>query len=75
MDGALKEVISIFSGITVLAIIATLVSRNANTANIITSTFGGFSKAVQVAEGPVSGNSGLSGIEDNLNGFGSNFGF
>lgn len=69
MDGAVKEIVSIFSGIVVLGIIATLVSRNANTANIISNTFSGFSHAVSAAEGPVTGSSGIGSSLGDLGSF------
>lgn len=43
-----------------LGIIATLVSRNADTSNILNSGGSAFSRALTAAEGPVLGSSGLN---------------
>jgi PRD1 phage membrane DNA delivery len=74
MDNSLKEIISIFSGLIVLAIVATLFSKNANTSGVISSTFSGFSTAVQAAESPVSGNGlGIGSLNSTLNNFNQGF--
>ncbi len=57
MDEALKGVITILTAIIGVAILAVLVSRNANTQGVISSAGSAFSNALSVAEGPVSGNS------------------
>jgi hypothetical protein len=53
-------VISIATAIVGLAILATLVSNNANTANVITSAGNAFGNDLKAAESPVTGGSGLS---------------
>lgn len=58
MDNAFREVIAIFSGVIVLAIIATLVGTQAQTANILTATFKGLGGAIGAAEAPVTGGTG-----------------
>lgn len=52
--GSLVAIIGLFTGV---AIVATLVSKNANTQNIVTSTFQGIGTAIQAATGPVTGSS------------------
>jgi PRD1 phage membrane DNA delivery len=55
-----SSVTTILIALVGLGIIATLVSRNANTAGIISSGGSAFSRALTAAEGPVLGNSGLN---------------
>lgn len=50
-------IVTIAVAIIGVAIVATLVSRNADTANVIKSAGGAFSQALNAATGPVSGNS------------------
>lgn len=54
LTGAL---VSIGLAIVGVAFLAVLVSRNANTANVLTATGNAFSGALAAAEGPVLGNS------------------
>jgi hypothetical protein len=51
----ISSAVTVAVAIVGLAIIATLVSKNANTANIITTTGSAFSGALTAAEGPVLG--------------------
>lgn len=59
-DQLISSVVTVATAIVGLAIIATLVSKNANTSQIVTSSGNAFSGALQAAEGPVLGNSGLN---------------
>lgn len=56
MNGFWTAVITISTAIVTLAIVATVVSKNANTSGVIGSYFGGLSSAVSAATGPVTGN-------------------
>lgn len=49
----MEKVIGVFSAIVVLAIIAVLVSRRAQTAKVITAGLSGFSGAIRAAQSPV----------------------
>lgn len=55
MNGALAQVLTVFSMIIGVAIVSILVSKNANTAGVASSVFTGFSNALGVAEAPVTG--------------------
>lgn len=48
-----KSLISVIAGVTGLAVIAVLVSRNAQTSEIIKATFGGYNTALNTAVSPV----------------------
>jgi hypothetical protein len=50
-----SSVVTVATAIIGLAIIATLVSKNANTANVVTAGGNVFSQALGVAESPVTG--------------------
>jgi hypothetical protein len=54
-EQAIAGGVTVFMAIVGLAIIATLVSKNANTTNVISATARGFSGALTAAEGPVLG--------------------
>jgi hypothetical protein len=54
-----EEIATILTAIIGVAILAVLVSKNANTANVITSSGNAFSKALQTAISPVSGSAGI----------------
>jgi hypothetical protein len=61
LDQTISSVVTVMMAIVGLAIIATLVSKNANTTNVIGATARGFSGALTAAEGPVlSGFGGLN---------------
>lgn len=63
MDNFWNSIVAVATAIVGLGIIATLVSRNANTAGVITAAATGFSGALTAAEGPVlSGGGGFGGI-------------
>ena len=55
MDRIISEIAVVLAGIIGLAIIATLVSRNAQTPQVIKAAAGGFSDMIRAATGPVSG--------------------
>jgi PRD1 phage membrane DNA delivery len=52
---ALKDVTAVFLAIVFVAVIATLVSRNANTTGVINSGSSAFNTGLATAEGPVTG--------------------
>jgi len=54
------QMVVVLTGIIGVAIIATLVSRNAQTPEVINSFFSGFSQSLNAATGPVTGNGGGS---------------
>jgi hypothetical protein len=51
----ISSAVTVFMAIVGLAIIATLVSKNANTTNVIRATGGAFSGGLLAAEAPVLG--------------------
>lgn len=55
MGGIIKELSYIAAAIVGLAIIAVLVSRNANTAGVLTAGGNAFANAINAAIGPVMG--------------------
>lgn len=57
MDNLLNGVVSIATAIVGVALLAVLVSKNANTANVIGASGSAFSSALTAAEGPVLGSS------------------
>ena len=61
-DHLVTALVSILTAIVGLAIIATLVSKNANTSGVLNSLFSGFGQDIGVAVSPVTGSA-----------FGSNF--
>ena len=58
-----NTITAVATAIVGLAVIATLVSRNANTSGVITAASTGFSGAIRAATGPVTGSSGLTGFD------------
>ena len=61
MNDVMNGVVSIALAIIGVAFLATLVSRNANTAGVIGASGHAFSTALTAAEGPVLGNVGFQG--------------
>lgn len=61
----LNSVVTVAVAIIGVAIVAVLVSKNAQTSQVISSASSGFSGALKTALSPVTGGSGL----DNLGGF------
>lgn len=55
MDTIMREIGVILAAIVGLAIIAVLVSRNAQTPQVLQSFFGGFAQSIGAAVAPVSG--------------------
>ena len=55
-----KEITTIATAIIGLAIVAVLVSRNANTANIVSASTSGFAQTLSAATAPVTGGGGYS---------------
>ena len=54
-NAIVEGIVTIALAIVGLAIVATLVSRNANTAGVIQASASGFNNALGVAESPVTG--------------------
>lgn len=69
-SGIAREFFSVISAIVLLAIIATLVSKNANTAGVTNSLSSAFNTGLATAEGPVTGYSPGPPIYANQGGFG-----
>lgn len=59
-DQLVSSVVTVATAIIGLAIIAVLVSRNANTSGVISAGGNAFSNALSVAESPVTGSSGFN---------------
>lgn len=55
MGGAMEKITTIAVAITGVAILAVLVSKNANTAGVIKAGGGAFTDALRVAVSPVAG--------------------
>lgn len=62
MNQVWSGIVTILVAIVGVAIVATLVSRNANTAGVITAGGNAFSNALKAAEGPVSGAFGMTSL-------------
>lgn len=60
---------TVLLAIVSLGIVATLVSKNANTSGVIGAGFRGFSSALSAAEGPVIGSSGMNNLNYNAAGY------
>lgn len=58
MDNALGQVLAIFTGLLTVAIVALIVSKNAQTGNIIQTFTSGFATDLGAATAPVTGASG-----------------
>jgi hypothetical protein len=78
MDNLGTSLVTVATAITGIALVAVLVSKNANTANVITSGGNAFSTSLLAAVSPVTGNtpsvgnSSLGGIGNlGLTGFGN----
>lgn len=68
-DHLINSVVSILTAIVGVAILALLVSKNANTSGVITAGGSAFSSALSSAEAPVTGGSGIGGLQvENLAG-------
>jgi len=53
MNGVTSQIVTVLTAIVGVAIIAVLVSKKANTANVVTSFGNAFSGALKTATGPV----------------------
>ncbi len=61
MNGTMAQVVAVFSMIVGVALLAVLVSKNAQTPAVINSAFGGFSDALRAATAPVTGSGSFGG--------------
>lgn len=61
-DQLIASVVTVATAIVGLAIIAVLVSKQANTSQVITSGGSAFSQALTAAVSPITGGGGLSGF-------------
>ncbi len=63
-DNFMGSLVVVLTGITGVAILAVLVSKNSQTPQVVSSIFGGYSQAVSAAVSPVTGggNSGFGNI-------------
>lgn len=61
---ALGQIVTVLTAIVGVAIIAVLVSKRAQTPQVITSFWQGFGDALEAATGPVSGGSGIGGFSN-----------
>lgn len=59
MNQLTESIVTIFVGLTGVAILAVLVSKNSNTTGVIGSLFGGYAQAVGAAVSPVTGGGGM----------------
>jgi len=72
---AIHSITAIFTALVGVAIVAVLVSKNANTSGVINSGFSGFSQALGTAVSPITGGGGLGSFGSyntgniNLSGF------
>lgn len=69
-ENLFNSLVAIFAGITGVALIAVLVSKNSNTTGVVGSVFGGYSSALATAVSPITGSSTslYSGITSGNNG-------
>lgn len=65
-DQLVTSVVTVATAIVGVAIIAVLVSKQANTSGVITAGGNAFSKDLATAVSPVTGGGGLSGLSSNL---------
>ena len=63
MNGFMTSMVTVLTAIIGVAIVAVLVSKNAQTPQVLNSFWGGFSGAVQTAVSPVAG--GTSALQNN----------
>lgn len=73
MNSLWSGVVTIAVAIIGVAIVATLVSRNAQTPQVISSAGNAFAKALQAATGPVTGGGGIGNMGSL--GSGMNYGY
>lgn len=68
-DHLFNSIASILTAIVGVAVLAVIVSKNANTAGVLTAGGTAFASALGAAEAPVTGSSGLSSIGNMSNAF------
>lgn len=60
MNNAVGQIVTVFTAIIGVALLAVLVSKNSQTPAVISSAFGGLGTALKAATGPVTGGGGIS---------------
>lgn len=65
MGNFLTSMVTVLTAIVGVAIVAVLVSKNAQTPQVLNSFWGGFSGAIQTATGPVTGGQGPAALQNN----------
>lgn len=73
MNAFTEGLVTVALAIVGLGVVATLVSKNADTANVFTAGFKGLGGAISSAEGPVMGGGGLN--IPSIGSLGGGFGF
>lgn len=74
MNEMTNAVVTIATAIVGVAILSVLVSRNANTAGVLSAGGSAFAQALSAATAPVTGNSGTPSMPfGGVNGFGGGF--
>lgn len=58
-----EKIVTVAVAITGVAILAVLVSRNANTAGVLKAGGSAFAEALRAATGPVTGGTGFNGFQ------------
>lgn len=71
MNNTVEAVVTIATAITGVAILAVIVSRKSNTANVIQAAASGFANSLGVAVSPVTGQSYNMDLSYPSNGFGN----
>ena len=69
------QIVAILTAIVGVAIIAVILSKNSNTANVISSAASAFSQAIGTAVSPVTGNAGYGGLSTSLPNLRGSYGF
>lgn len=72
-DQLITSVVTVLLAIVGVAIIAVLVSKNANTTGVISAGASGFSSALGTALSPITGSGSFTGGSGALSNLGSNF--
>lgn len=62
MDRAVSALVTLISAIIFLAVIAVVLSKKADTSNVLSSAGNAFSSVIGAAVNPISGNGGYSNI-------------
>lgn len=68
-DNLVSSLTTVALAIVGLGILATLVSKNANTVGVISAGAGGFSRSLTAAEGPVLNSDGMNNLNYNQAGY------